>query len=234
VWLFVAAGGLMMPASLRLPFIDFEISSTAQLICTLTACMLFAHLPVRSAAAAAHQWREQHRRLAGRKPVSLWLVAGGLALLTAVVVLGIPLNAQFRAAWAVGGGTFRSLAQRGCWTLIVLLLAYLTAAALFRTAGALRLKGTDWMVALFVVLLWGLPPAVEGIYISYQQEVRSVFLGGPGWVTAISPAAALTFIWRNQLDPLFRGAGVQTLVFVILALVSRWAVRRRTAARTRE
>ncbi|MCK6485506.1 MAG: hypothetical protein HUU22_07680 [Phycisphaerae bacterium] len=199
-------------------FIDWdraEFGVSIQWIATWTVTSLFALFPIAAAAQDSARWERRaalDEALAGRRPTHYALVL----VLAATVAIGI-------MTLSAGDATPLMMkdARTAFLSLVFVLLALLTGGAVLRFVYGLR-ERVGWIVTLWVVLTWALPPLIDMIRAVYADESGPT---QPSWLMGCSPAGAWVLIWYFPHITVLPGLIVQTAL--ALATCGGLAVLRR-------
>ena len=229
-WLVVAVVGLDRAKELKLPLTFFAVKPSWQLAATLVASLVFLIVPLRSAAIESQRWLEQHRELAGDKPLAPTLVGLVLALATAILLAWLPAWSEYRR---FEPGVIERLFEVLLWTTAGVVLVGVSLAALYRTACAARLKKIDTPVIIYVILVWAALPIADSIIQAYQEAASLHYEAHLTALTACSPAGGLIAVWRAEPLIIWEGLvfhAALCLGLVVLELRTVRAARARRAA----
>ncbi|UCG31762.1 MAG: hypothetical protein JSU68_08835 [Phycisphaerales bacterium] len=224
-WLVVALLGLARAEELRLPLplVGFAAEAGWQIVATLIVSLLFVILPLRSAAVESQGWLQQHRDLAGDKPSSPEMVALLLALTTVIMIASVPVWLSSRSSSA--SVTWPAVRETLIWTTASVVLTYVSVAAMYRAACALRWKKVDSPVMWFVFVVWILLPLGDGVLQAYREAATPGYVAEPTALTACSPAGGLILAWNDEPLFLWEGLVFQAAVCLGLFIWQRRAVR---------
>jgi hypothetical protein len=224
IWLLVGTIGVVLfhPVANNLgvaanDFVDVDVLWSLN----LGASVLVALIPISGAVECRvlAQRGASMRGASDKVPSLLVTFLATVMIVGALIGLGYPTWPGILRISASLEAQTRLAAYSQTWgpTLLAVLTALLSARAVFVIGHAL-LRSPKWLVTLFVIAFWALPPLGDLIVSEALREYGRK--AGLTWVFGSSPAGTIAIVWNSTRAVLWPGLLVQCGLALVLTLLA--------------
>lgn len=233
-WLAASIGGIIFFHRATQTTMSWAFDTDArqfQWVTTLIISLLVAAVPISGAVDCGHLiGRGASPRGWADRVSDLATVIAAAALISAFVAAVATFGAN-RVVPIVWASDTASVWKQACVpTMLTFLFSLLT------VRGAMSaiypfVKSAKIVVAMLMLMIWGLPPAVEGLKVAYLQEVGRQASRSYSYVMGWSPAGTIAGAWYHFDYDLWGGLAIQGVVAGLMTLIA-WRVERRIRSKT--